>query len=102
MTILFTPFYEKYGEDFPWWVPEDPSPMERELRRELVPGHPLYGKEPKALARSSARDDVLFTDGIRFFIVHLTWGRGSERFPQFWEFQDLEGALSYIEQDFLY
>lgn len=58
-----------------WWS----VLMEQELRRELVPSHPLYSRELKALAR----DDVLFTDGERFFIVDLAWGRGSGRFPHF-------------------
>lgn len=42
--------------------------MERELNRELSPGHPLFGLPVETLARRHDCDDVLFalTDGTEF------------------------------------
>jgi len=64
----------------PWHsVADDPSQlagMERELRRELSAGHPLYGLPVRTLGRRQDCDDVLFAveDGTgRVAVVHLTW-----------------------------
>ena len=64
----------------PWHsVADDPAQvagMERELRRELSAGHPLFGLPVRTLARRQDCDDVLFAveDGTgRVAVVHLTW-----------------------------
>ena len=54
---------------------------ERELIRELAPGHRLYGCEHRCVAARGDCDDVLFiVDGEALAIVHLTWSR--ERDPR--------------------
>ena len=49
--------------------------LERELKRELAPPHPLFGRSVEAVARRIDRDDVLFAinNGSELAVVHLTW-----------------------------
>ena len=64
--------------------PEDGHAVEAELRRELKPGHPLFGVPLAAIGRRYDRDDVLveFRDGSRrVAVVHLTWAGERERPP---------------------
>jgi hypothetical protein len=73
----------------PWHsVGDDPAQvagMERELQRELLAGHPLFGLPVKTLARRQDCDDVLFAleDGTgRVAVVHLTYTHSPpERLP---------------------
>lgn len=72
----------------PWYSVSDDlvqvAGMERELQRELSPGHPLFGVPVKTLARRQDCDDVLFAvqDGTdRVAVVHLTWTRSSPEGP---------------------
>ena len=72
----------------PWHsVSDDPVQvvgMERELQRELSPGHPLFGVPIQTLARRQDRDDVLFAvqDGTgRVAVVHLTWTQNPPENP---------------------
>ena len=59
--------------------------MERELRRELSAGHPLFGLPVRTVGRRQDCDDVLFAidDGTgRVAVVHLMWTPNSpERAP---------------------
>ncbi|MFK8845185.1 hypothetical protein [Streptomyces sp. Ac-502] len=69
----------------PWWVPDGGlHGLERELHRELPPGHPLYGLRVRAVARCEACDDVLFAvidRPFRWSVVHLTWSGRQEQPP---------------------
>ena len=66
-----------------WLVPWRPvansnaPALERELHRELAPGHPLFGRidGAKALAVRQDCDDVLFElrDPPQYAVVHLTY-----------------------------
>jgi hypothetical protein len=62
----------------PWceFVPGQSEVFLQELKRELSPGHLLYGLEVFPLGHSGAADDALFEaeDG-RVFQVHLTFSR---------------------------
>ena len=63
--------------------PESRSAFEAELRRELKPGHPLYGVPVGASGARYDQDDVLFEllDGSgRVAEVHLTW-KGERESP---------------------
>ena len=72
---------EHTGGDWlvPWRavVDSDASQLERELHRELAPGHPLFGRTTgaSALAVRQDCDDVLFElrDPTQFAVVHLTY-----------------------------
>lgn len=71
----------------PWnELEENAAYFEKELERELIHGHPLYGKKVKAIAISRAADDVLFeiTDDNKFHyaVVHLTYQQETDpRWP---------------------
>jgi hypothetical protein len=72
----------------PWYsIQDDPAQiaaMEQQLRRELGPGHHLYGLPVQAVGRRQGCDDVLFTlvDGTsRVAVVHLTWTRNPPERP---------------------
>ena len=51
--------------------------LERELQRELIAGHVLFGREVRAVGRRHDRDDVLFAAGgpSELAVVHLTYAR---------------------------
>jgi hypothetical protein len=61
------------------WVQPDPkwsAALEAEFRRELPPGHLLYGRRVELVAAREGTDDVLFghpDEPGRFTVVHLTW-----------------------------
>lgn len=74
----------------PWFAVDEMGPdfgvtFEQVLRREVGPGHLLYGVPVQAISKSGANDDVLFRllDGSgRVADVHLTWtGSFPERPP---------------------
>lgn len=57
--------------------------LEAEIRREVDPGHRLFGRQISVLARDTARDDVLvFANPNRVTLVHLTYASpSSDRVP---------------------
>src|SRR5262249_45700708 len=72
----------RYNRVMNWLAPWHPigdttqvEGIQKELRRELSPGHPLYAIPTRAIARREDCDDVLFStnDGTgRVAVVHLT------------------------------
>jgi hypothetical protein len=77
------PFDESPFADLTWLEPWQPmaadarQPAESALRRELVSGHPLFGRTAHAIARRLDCDDVLFAleASGELAVVHLTHGR---------------------------
>ena len=69
----------------PWIEPHSPDGVVLELKREIAPDHPLYGKPVQALAVARDRDDVMFRVGenspFRYAVVHLTWSHKAEPPP---------------------
>jgi hypothetical protein len=72
----------------PWYpISGDPAHttgLEKELLRELSPGHILYRVPVRALALRQDCDDVLFAleDGSgRVAVVHLTWKQSGPEHP---------------------
>ncbi|WP_029913258.1 hypothetical protein [Pelobacter seleniigenes] len=66
---------------------------QRQLQIEVLPGHSLFGKPVKLLARGNG-DDALFEilDGSgRVANVHLTWSKSQERLP--WPRTDIYSGL---------
>lgn len=58
----------------------------KELQREVVNGHPLWGKDVRAIAQRTDSDDVLFQlegDEASFAVVHLTWSGEPENDTQY-------------------
>jgi hypothetical protein len=85
----------------PWAIlpPTERGDVEREFRREVGPGHILYGRNARALLRRVDRDDVLFVlDGpVQLAVVHLTFTAmpperppwpTTETYDQVWKFVD--------------
>ena len=68
----------------PWceFIPGQGDAFLQELKRELSPGHLLYGLKLYPLGHSGAADDALFEaeDG-RVFQVHLTFSRPTDQSP---------------------
>lgn len=66
----------------PWSAVEERhrAALERELQRELIAGHVLFGREARAVGRRKDRDDVLFAlfaagGPSELAVVHLTYAR---------------------------
>lgn len=74
---------------FPWFgldalEPKFATTFEEVLKREVGPGHPLYGIPVQAIAKSESNDDMLYRllDGTgRVAEVHLTWTRSPPERP---------------------
>jgi hypothetical protein len=71
--------------------------LERELRRELIAGHVLFGREARAIARREDQDDVLFMVEApeQLAVVHLTYVRDTR--PEFPHTMIFETIAQFIE-----
>ena len=90
-----TPEFEGLEWLEPWTpVPDrDREEMERELTRELRPGHVLFGRNARAIGQREDQDDVVFVvDGPKqFAVVHLTYARETHPdWPHTLVFESLE------------
>ena len=73
----------------PWQEPWDALPehlhqaYESQLKRELVPGHPLFGHPCTIVGKHFGSDDILVAPANgQVAVVHLTWtGPGDTLFP---------------------
>ena len=76
---------------------------EAQLRREIAPGHALYGMGLRALGRRDDRDDVLVSvDGLGWAIVHLTWQRhapADPHWPNSWLIESTSELLDRLARD---
>lgn len=97
---MFSELQEKYGEDFNWLEPTNEATFEAQLKKELVPLHPLFEIALKAVGKNSRNDDVLFRDEIDFYIIHLTWVTGTKDYPKYKKIYAGE-IYSALEQDYL-
>lgn len=97
---------KKYGEDFSWYMLEkynkQKNAIENRLGKELVPEHDLYQIKDNlfAIAQNERNDDILFSDGSRFYVIHLTWSEGNKEYPQYIVVEPSE-LLKYLEDDYL-
>ena len=74
---------------FPWQEPwaalsgSSLASFQHQLARELVPGHPLYGRKGTLLGKHAGHDDVLVAlESERLAVVHLIWGgAGDAQYP---------------------
>jgi hypothetical protein len=68
------------------------SRLDRELDREVAPGHALYGHSHEALASCSHCDDVIYTvDDMGYAVVHLSFPHAGPDRPPWPDTQLLEG-----------
>ncbi len=83
--------------EFENWFPlTDGRGFEEQLKNELVEGHSLFGMDLFAIGKSELNDDVLFVSTTKYYVIHLTWGFGSEKFPMFEEFEELTDLIRYL------
>ena len=70
----------------PWFsvAAADAAAFDKELALEVTPGHPLWGRGARAVARRNDVDDVLYAldGGHAVAVVHLTWSGRPERSPE--------------------
>jgi hypothetical protein len=88
----------------PWFGPPDqPEVLDRELEREVGPGHVLFGRRMHAVAQRQGCDDVLFVsddDGPQIVaVVHLTWAGGREISPQWPSARTFDSLDRWLEED---
>jgi hypothetical protein len=69
----------------PWRPVVDPNEvkaLQRELKAEIGPRHPLFAAAPRVLGRSTANDEIVVElSEHRFAIVHLVWHTQVDRSP---------------------
>ncbi len=86
----------------PWFADGNPALVD-ELRRELAPGHVLFGMSVWAVARRRDCDDVLYAleDGSgRVAVVHLTWSPEADpAWPVTELFDELESWAETMRND---
>lgn len=96
--------YQKYSDDFSWsdLEKEQAKAFERQLTAEVITEHELYHLLNKliAVAKNERNDDVMFTDGTRFYNVHLTWNKGTVIYPKYSIIEN-EELISFFEDDYL-
>jgi hypothetical protein len=84
---------------FPWeGLSETGSNFAAELKKEVGPGHPLFGCEVTAIARAVDSDDVLFSVSLPstpWAVVHLTW-RGQQEVDSTWPHVELLSSISSL------
>ena len=74
--------------NFQWlepWHFSELSGVAAELKKEIGPGHPLFGHDAKAIGRKDDRDDVWFripSEPSKFAVLHLTWSGTRELDPK--------------------
>lgn len=96
----------KYGEDFHWFLVDNPRVYEEELQRELALSHPLKPLILNAIAKSERSDDVLFSDGKKYYAIRLTWSANEHShtfnnpYPTFFSIEKADLEI-FLEQDFL-
>jgi hypothetical protein len=71
---------------------EEETGLGAQLRRELVPGHVLFGQSFRVIARRDDQDDILLElSGARVAELHLTWAANADAaFPGALVFDDIE------------
>lgn len=95
---------DKYGENFNWSsIGLSNQYFVEAAKKEIKPGHPLYGQTMYSVAKSESNDDVIFViENERYVIIHLTYCKDGEvRYPTFLEFHNLIEVISYIEKKYV-
>ena len=69
--VVFTPPWRPLEHEI------EKEGLPRQLERELVSGHPLWGNSCKVIGRADINDNIVVacSDG-QYAIVHLDWGTG--------------------------
>ena len=72
---------DRQYEDFCWWQIDDQElkeSLKKQMLKEVGPSCDLFPLKEKltAVAKSDRQDDVLFTDGENYYVIHLTYSSG--------------------------
>ena len=86
------------------WHSADPLTgwkLARQLRRELVPGHRMWGRKWHVVSRDSTSDDVLFiSDEGKLANVHLNWSRKDDpSFPSAGFHDSVEAFADWLAEE---
>ena len=84
---MFEDFEAKY-DDFCWYEitgEQSKTNLEEQAKREIGSSSPLYAIKDrlKAVAKSERQDDVLFFDGEKYYVIHLTWTKAGNGEPRY-------------------
>ena len=102
----------------PFWALDPDNPkhlkvilaLQRELQKEVAPGHILYGKQCRVIAKREDTDDIIVElENGQIAYVHLTWCSGADTppwpstgiysdKPSFWKNVMLEEIRDYNER----
>lgn len=95
---------QQYKEEFPWiFIESDNQYFLEELKREINPGHPLYGQTLDTIAKSESDDNIIVVleDG-KYAIIHLTYSENEDvKFPYFLQFNSRSALVESIEKQYL-
>ena len=88
-------------EDFCWWEIEDEhlkESLKMQMIQEVGTTSDLYKIKNNlvAVAKSDRQDDVLFSDGDNFYVVHLTYSNNSSLYPRYKILKQSE-LMDYME-----
>lgn len=82
--------------------PEQADALAAELVREVAPGHVLYGRPVRVVARALPNDDIVVECEGSVAVVHLTWARKPDTPP--WPLTtwvaSVEEFESYVEANY--
>jgi hypothetical protein len=78
--------------------------LQRELKTEIGPQHPLWGSDPVVFGRHGGTDDVVVAlSGERYAIVHLVWHGHIDAHPRNYPattiYPDLEGLKRGLAEE---
>jgi hypothetical protein len=99
---------QKFNYPEPWWPLSEnkitKAGIQRELKAEIGPEHPLWSLQPKAFAKTGANDDILVQlNDKRYACVHLVWHGKIDMFPdKFPSFQIFESKIEvqqFLDED---
>lgn len=81
-------------DEWSWVTVDMGRRLAAELQKEVAPGHVLYGRVVRAIARRTGQDDFLFEvpdAAAPLYVVHLTWSRETRpEFPASTPYESLE------------
>lgn len=80
-------FDDIQDEDSPWMEADGriKESLENQARCEITEAHDLFSIKEKlvAIAKCEANDDALFFLDDKYYLIHLTWSKGSAKYPEY-------------------
>ena len=107
---IFSSLYNKYGEDFNWYMipfTHADGVFVAELKKEIGKDHFLYDKKIEVVAKCESNDDVLYVtkNGLGedvYYIFHLTYSKhNSDGYPRYEGFADIFAVKEFLEKSYV-